>query len=178
MKRGYFIGAFAFLMICISQVFCDDRYIRTPNTLEETVSEEKTVFLAGSAASRWRDRFKQMMAKDNVILIDPINFDNREPDRSLSLMWEIEHIGKADILLAWIPPGIKSNPHTLSLTTLFELGRFTEMKDKPLIVGISRDHHMANELTHQVSLLRPDAVVVHTLEDLATQLRKSTNGGE
>lgn len=173
---GRFIVAIALAMMVDGQLTSnEDRYILAPRSLEQKPLQEKTVFLAGSAAYRWRDQFRIMMAEDKVVLIDPINYEFREPKRNLSLMWEVDHIEKADILLAWIPPGITTNPHTLSLTTLFELGRFIEMKHKPLFVGISQEHHMAQELTHQVTLLRPDAVIVHSLEDLAEKLRKLLN---
>jgi Nucleoside 2-deoxyribosyltransferase like len=152
---------------------CEKRYIQTPEIFYDQRQELKAVFLAGSALYRWRDEFKQMMTDDDVILFDPINYEKRHPDRKVSLMWESNHIDKADILLVWIPTGVKSNLGTLSLTTLVELGRFIEMKDKRLIVGISKEHHLSEELMHQVSYLRPDATIVHSLEDLAHELRNS-----
>lgn len=171
--RSFFL--FIFISFAITSWSCDsceNRYVQAPNVLHDYPGETKSVFLAGSAAYRWRDRFKQMMADDELILLDPINYEKREPNREYSLMWEVDHIEKADILLTWIPSGEKSLPHTLSMTTLFELGRFAEMKDKSLIVGISTGHHMYSELVYQISQLRPDAVLVHSLEDLAEELRK------
>ena len=165
---------FVFSLFCASLHGNEvNRYILTPERYVEKLTHDKSVFLAGSAAYKWRDEFRKLMEKDNVVLLDPINYELQHQQRENSLMWEVEHIEKADILLTWIPQGDRSNPHTLSLTTLFELGRFAEMKNKPLFVGISPDHHMQKELTIQMGLLRPDAVVVHSLQDLANELRKT-----
>jgi len=170
------IKAFSILLIMALAIFQSssaERHIISPVEYQKERSEtRKSVFLAGSAAFFFFLEFREMLEKDHVVFLDPKNTDLDLICRSTTLKWEIEHIEKADVLLAWIPEGDPSSTRTLSLTTLFELGRFAEMKEKPLIVGISPKHYLFSEIHRQLRVLRPDAVVVVSLEELAERLRE------
>lgn len=163
---------FLFYFFFCSFVSIHAQHVISPSEfVKEKFSEKASVFLAGSAAYPWREHFKGMMATDQVVFLDPMNPDADEICREHTLKWEIEHINKADVLLVWVPKGEEASVKTLSLTTLFEVGRFVEMKNKPLVVGVEKGHYLRDELIGQLKFLRPDVIVVDSLDALATHLR-------
>ncbi|MEC7839994.1 MAG: nucleoside 2-deoxyribosyltransferase domain-containing protein [Chlamydiota bacterium] len=167
-----FVSLFVVLLTYHLPLISENCHIISPYEYQKSAFEtKKSVFLAGSAALPWRENFKNKMQDDHVIFFDPMNSNAELISRSKTLKWEIDHIDKADVIIAWIPEGEPASTRTWSLTTLFELGRFVEMKRKPLIVGISPKHYMFAELLNQFKVLRPDAQVVSSLDEVIDRLR-------
>jgi hypothetical protein len=103
-------------------------------------------------------------------LLDP-TYSNNDPWKRIDhIKWEHEHIEKADVLLVWLPANEGTKLHTLSFTTLFELGRFAQMKNKNLVMGIHPDYYKRNEVVLQLSILRPEVEIVSSLDELAGKL--------
>ncbi len=122
------------------------------------------VFLAGSSFYDWREDLIQAFSEKELTFFDPLYRVSMK--RELGVAWEQKHIAEADVIVVWIPKGDLDNLRSLSITTIFELGRFVEMKDKPLIVGVHEDHPYKRELTLQLKGIKEDLEVFHHLEDL------------
>ncbi len=170
--RKYFciVGCFILLTFQNNYVFgLKQTHIQSPE--EYVTSESPAVFLAGSAAFPWRECFKKNISPEEAVLLDPLNEDLTQNDPVRRIQWEADHINHADILLVWLPESDKTNHYTYSLTSLFETGRFVQMKEKPLLVGIAPGYIRRDELFTQLKVLRPEVVVVDSLEALEDQLR-------
>lgn len=130
-------------------------YIKNPDVV--LYEEKSTVFLAGGCLVPWRDEFKKLLNGLPIVLLDPIG---NEPGRPY---WEHSNIDKADILLIWFP-------HIGDCRgSLVELGRFLEMKNKPLFVGIDPQSPLYKEVIIQLKV-RPEVKIATSIEELSTQL--------
>lgn len=130
-------------------------YIKNPNVIQ--CEEKTTVFLAGGCLIPWREEFKKLLNGLPIVLLDPIGNETGRP------YWEHSNIDKADILLIWFP-------HIGDCRgSLVELGRFLEMKNKPLFVGIDPQSPLYKEVIIQLKV-RPEVKIATSIEELSTQL--------
>lgn len=174
---------FALLFTCVFQVYLTGSereegissglsYLSTPEIYDSSSNDRLSVFLAGSASFPWRIEFEKKLNDHELTLIDPTYKKNDPWTRIDHIRWEHEHIDKADVLLAWLPANEETKLHTLSLTTLFELGRFAQMKEKKIVMGIHPEYYKRNEVMLQLSILRPEVEIVSSLDELAVELNK------
>lgn len=132
-------------------------YIKPPETVQNI--EEVSVILAGGCSVPWRNEFKNLLKEQPIVLIDPIGDECDRP------FWEHLSIDKADILLMWIPQEGECRG------SLVEFGRFLEMKDKPLFVGVHPCSPLYQEFLIQVKI-RPEVKIANSLLELSNQLHQ------
>ncbi|MBI5274645.1 MAG: hypothetical protein HY860_06315 [Chlamydiales bacterium] len=130
-------------------------------------NDPPALFLAGSASDPWREKLIQSLNVSSYVYLDPTEVQDHHSLKKIR--WEHRHIELASAFVVWIPKGQKSNPKTLSLNTLFDCGRFIEMKNKPLIVGIEQGYVMRDALVKELRQLRPDIIITDSLEALSRE---------
>ena len=156
----------AFLLLSVNVALARPAII-TQTDIHTVAENHPKVFLGGSLITPWRDRLITLLRDTNYTLYNPAH-----PEIPGRIEWEQSHIEKADILLMWIAKNTPRDSYTLSLTSLFELGRFIEMEGKTLIVGIDPDYAMHEELTLQLRRLRPELTIFDSIDSLAASLKK------
>jgi hypothetical protein len=142
------------------------KIIKCPTEYSES---HKSVFLAGgiSGCWDWQSRITDLVEEKglDIVLLNPRreNFDITDPTMSRQqIIWEREHLIKADIILFWFPS------ETMCPITLYELGFWTN-SDKPLIIGCDENYQRRFDVEIQTSLSR-DTVVHDSLEKLVEEL--------
>lgn len=141
--------------------------IVTQSQSQVTCENHPKVFLGGSLITPWRDRLISHLRDTDYTLYNPAH-----PGAPGRIEWEQNHIDKSDILLMWIAKNTPRDSYSLSLTSLFELGRFIEMRGKTLLVGIDPDYALREELTLQLRRLRPELTIYDSIDSLSTHLKK------
>lgn len=133
------------------------KYIKPPELVQKAKEKQKTLILAGGCSVPWRSEFQHLLEGVPLILLDPIGNPEERP------YWEHHYINDADILLIWFPEVGECRG------SLVELGRFLEMKEKQLFVGV----HPSSKLFEEVMLqtkLRPEIKVATSLSELVSQV--------
>jgi hypothetical protein len=172
MKKYIFVVISAFFLLSAESAYAfgtAQSHIQSPE--EYVTSEAPAAFLAGSAVFPWREAVKKNISPEEAVLFDPMNDQLAEENPMKRVQWEVDHMDYADIVVVWLPKEDQTKPHTFSLTSLFEMGRFVQMKDKPLVVGIAPEYIRRDELVTQLKVLRPEVTVVNSLDALQEQLR-------
>jgi len=138
---------------------------------------EFAVFMAGgiSGCENWQ---QEMIAKVGdlsdvdslveLVLLNPRrdNFDVNDSSMSdWQIEWEHRQLTKADATSFWFPR------ETLCPITLYELGKCSYSL-KNIFVGTHPDYKRRYDVIKQLSLVRPNVVVVSTLDDLVDQIKK------
>lgn len=153
--------------------FVAAQVLQSPLQYVKTESDSPMVFLAGSSYYNWREGFMKKMGEKNYIFVTPTaDYGEAKKYPLKRIRWEQKYIDEADSYVVWIPRGDRSNPRTLSLTTLFELGRFVEYTNKPLIIGIEQGYVMRDELINQLRQLRNDVIITDSLDALAKEAQR------
>ncbi|HYE17931.1 MAG TPA: nucleoside 2-deoxyribosyltransferase domain-containing protein [Tepidisphaeraceae bacterium] len=145
------------------------RYIEAPNEVSELGG--RSVFLAGgiSGCDDWQTRLVALLADTDLTLLNPRRRDFPMDDPTAAegqIAWEFRHLRAAWGRVFWFPP------QTLCPITLFELGGACQ-SDRPLLVGTHPDYQRRQDVIIQLRLARPGVTVVHTLEALAEQVRRT-----
>lgn len=160
------------LLSLLSSICAVAKVIKTPDEYEKKEMKWKAIFLAGSAHYDWRESFIKSCCDEHFVFFDPISSKEYSTKFPLKrIRWEHRHISLADVFVVWIPKGMDKDAKTLSMTTLFECGRFVEQKNKPLFVGIEEGYVHRNELVNQLQQLRKDVIITDSLEALAKQVK-------
>ena len=133
-------------------------------------NDQPTIFLAGgiSGTEDWQSGVEDYFDSKcpSLITLNPrrANFDIANPDDTRhQIMWEHRHLHVADAILFYFPPP------TLCPITLFELGKMA-MSAVPLFVCVHPDYSRRLDVIVQLQLIRPDIVVVSTLDELMVQV--------
>ncbi len=145
------------------------KYIESPQ-IYKPFNGEKSLFIAGgiSGCEIWQDDFVKVLSDTDLILINPRrkDYDFKNPALEFEqIQWEYNHLQMVDATSFWFPP------QTLCPIALFELGKKSVI-DKPLFIGVHPDYLRKRDIEFQISLERPDVKIVHTLEDLAKQIKE------
>ena len=130
---------------------------------------QRSVFLAGGISDcyDWQAEVAQMLAETQLIVLNPrrANFPIHDPSQSqLQIQWEYEHLRKASAILFWFPS------ETLCPITLYELGTWSN-SEKPIFIGVHPNYQRRIDVEIQTRLIRPDVVIVYSLQHLADQLK-------
>lgn len=137
---------------------------------EEYEGNEKSLFLAGgiSGCGDWQKEMAALLAKENLLLINPrrkhFSTDNLDIEKQ-QIKWEFDHLKKATAILFWFPK------ETLCPITLYELGKCS-MTNKKLFIGVDPQYARKRDVEIQTSLIRPEIKIVHSMEDLAKQVKE------
>lgn len=147
------------------------RCVRSPECYHKLSSDPLSVFLSGPSSTFWRQDLMDLLRFEALVLLDP-TLAFKKNNRFFQVTWEHDHIDKSDVILVWLPEEESLNSAFHSLETLFELGRFVEMRDKILVLGIHPNYPQREELELQVKKLRRDVPIVDSLEGVVGSLKE------
>lgn len=146
-------------------------YVEAPT--EYVADGRRSVFLAGgiSGCDDWQARMTALLADLQLTVLNPRRerFPIDDPAAAEEqIRWEYRHLRRATSRLFWFPPA------TLCPITLYELGAWSAMPG-PLFVGVDPGYARRRDVEIQTKLARPDVPVVHSLAELAAQVRRFAN---
>jgi len=128
------------------------------------------LFIAGgiTGCSDWQNKLIELL-KDvpHLTIYNPRrdNFGNAgEKEVESQIVWEYEHLLKADIISFWF------SKETLCPITLYELGLHGNYGNT--VIGIDPEYKRKKDLEIQSKLARRECPVVYSLEDLAFEIIK------
>ncbi|MCI5052389.1 MAG: nucleoside 2-deoxyribosyltransferase domain-containing protein [Simkaniaceae bacterium] len=158
----------AIITLCFTFLYSTPLCLTHPQVPQKS---SQLVFLAGTISTPWRAQLTTLLQSTDYTLLSPAHGPQVK-----RIEWEQTYIDRADILVMWISANKPGDPYTLSLTSLFELGRFTHM-NKPLYIGIEPGYALRDELILQLRALRPELIIHESLEALAKTLIGTTKNG-
>ena len=142
-----------------------------PAELEQTTN---SIFFAGGITDcpNWQYKMAGLLRD-----VDLVAFNPRRPhfpigDNKVSrqqIEWEHRYLKIAEAALFWFPC------ETLCPITLYELGAWSRTT-KPLFIGVHPDYKRKIDVEVQTELARPDVKIVHSLKDLAQQIKTWREG--
>ncbi len=150
------------------------RTLRAPQELNG-VDPGSLLFLAGAVSQcpDWQTDLTLRLAPalDGWTLVNPrLDDPPEDPARvEAEIAWEFRHLHAAHAVLFWLCPP------TPCPVSLYELGKVS-MTDKRLFVGVDPAYPLRADVLVQTRLARPDALVVHSLDDLAACVRETFAG--
>jgi hypothetical protein len=127
-----------------------------------------SLFLAGgiTGCPDWQREMIAHLAKSRFDLLNPRRaaFPIADPSAAdEQIRWEHEHLRRADAILFWFAA------EQLQPIALYELGAWS-MTKKPLFVGADPGYARRRDVEIQTGLVRPDVVVVSSLDELASHV--------
>jgi len=142
------------------------KYIEAPKQYKGV---QPSVFLAGGipGCDNWQRRMVELLDDTDLVVLNPRrdSFPGDNPGAMRDqIVWEFEHMRRATVRLFWFPS------QTLCPITLFELGAWSRLGE-PLLVGTDPEYRRRSDVEIQLALARPDVRIVHSLEELAEQLK-------
>jgi len=144
------------------------RYVEALEVYEPVPGDPPALFVAGGikGCEPWQDRFCKMFEDTPLILLNPRrkSYVWDDAERVKQVTWEFEHLRKAAVISFWF------SPETLNPITLFELGAWSASK-RPIFVGCHPEYKKKDTVEIQLQLLRPEIVIVDSLEKLAAKVR-------
>jgi len=146
------------------------KYIEAPNDYL-LKGNELSLFVAGgiTGTRQWQKEFVKMLSDLDITIFNPRreNFDVSDTTAAeKQIKWEFEALEDASYISFWF------SHETLQPITLYELGRWST-SEKPVLVGCDPKYPRLQDVKIQMSLARPDMVVVDSLEKLADQVRET-----
>lgn len=141
------------------------RYIEAP---DEWDGSGRSVFLAGGIVGcpPWQNDMVEMLVDTDLVVLSPRrkNFPIDDPDAAAAqIKWEHHYLRRAGIISFWFPK------ETLCPIVLYELGAMS-MTAKSLVVGVEPGYAREADVRIQTQLVRPDVVIVDTVEELAARV--------
>lgn len=134
------------------------------------------LFVAGgiTGAPNWQPEYLEMLKDVDGLAFNPRRpeFDVRDPNNAIvQIEWEAKYLAVANAISFWFPK------ETLCPITLYELGRWTAevlcrgSATKKLFIGVHPEYARRDDVEIQTKLALPHFDVVHSLEELAIQVR-------
>jgi hypothetical protein len=141
------------------------RYIEAP---EEFDGVGPSLFLAGgiTGCPKWQPEMAPRFRSTKLTVLNPmrLSFDTGDPrSAEEQIEWEFRHLRMATAKLFWFPDA------TLCPITLYELGAWSRTND-PLFIGVHPKYDRKKDVEIQTRLIRPDVIVVDSLEELTKQV--------
>lgn len=145
-------------------------YIECPQVYK---GDKKSLFLAGGISNcpDWQSQIVQLFSKSSlqIALLNPRRKKFDVTNNKLTeeqIVWEYNHLQKADAILFWFPSG-----DSLCPITLFELGaHLYKSPKKPLFVGCGTKYPRRLDVIIQTRLIRPEIKVVDSIDALVQQV--------
>jgi hypothetical protein len=160
------------------------KLIKCPETLEQHYPQPdlvslsyRFIFGAGgiTGCPKWQSEMAELLKNTpGLVLFDPRRDDfdaalTRDPNIAHEQVeWEYYHLNASDAIYFWFPA------EGLCSITLYELGKWGHT-NKHIMVGCHPDYVRRFDVVKQLSLSRPDIVVVSTLKELAQQVKDYVN---
>lgn len=131
---------------------------------------EDALFIAGGITDcpPWQSELIASLEDLDMTILNPRrgkwpkNGDEAEIGRQIE--WEFKMLLRASAVSFWFPK------ETVCPITLYELGRMA-MTNKTLFVGAHPEYSRRFDVETQISLVRPQVLVVHSLEELSEEIR-------
>jgi hypothetical protein len=130
-------------------------------------NRNKKLFLAGGITNcpDWQSEIIKLLEPiDRLTVYNPRrkNFPIEDPKAAEEqITWEYNHLKDADIIVFWFSRG------SLNPIVLYELGRWGNSSDKPIIIGLDPEYERSTDVITQTLLSRgTDTPFVHSLEDV------------
>lgn len=142
-------------------------YLEAPNRMPGT---KLSVFLAGgiSGCPDWQTKVVNFLTPYDIAVFNPRRkrFPMDKPEEAeAQIVWEFEHLNKADIILFWFCKD------TLCPIVLYELG--AHIKDnKPICVGVEPGYQRERDVKIQAKLARPDMQIVDSIDELCLNVKE------
>ncbi len=114
--------------------------------------ENKKLFLAGSitGADDWQTDMIQMLDQfDCLTIFNPrrTHFDIKQKNiQEEQIVWEYNHLNEVDFICFWFAK------NTISPTTLYELGKYGNNKNKILSIGVDPEYERKDDVIIQSKL--------------------------
>jgi len=105
--------------------------------------------------------------KQNITIYNPRrkNFPIDDPNAAeVQIVWEYKHLQGADLVVFWFSRG------SLNPIVLYELGRWGNSSDKPIIIGVDEEYERKKDVIMQTGLARPDVVIRSSLSDVINDI--------
>ena len=147
------------------------RYIEAPTDYVAKPNDGYSIFLAGgiTGCPDWQTAVVSMLRMTPLTLFNPRRKDFPIHDPAAAekqIRWEFDHLRRSDAVLFWFPKD------TLCPIVLFELGAWSKNVDDAIYVGTEEGYPRTQDVQLQLKFARPDVEVVHSLTDLADQVKK------
>ena len=148
--------------------------IEAPNEIYSIKNNRnKKLFLAGGITNcpDWQSNMVQLLEPiQNLTVYNPRrkNFPIHDPNAAEEqITWEYNHLRDSDIILFWFSRG------SLNPIVLYELGRWGNSSDKPIIIGLDEEYERKQDVIVQTMLSRGvDTPFVHTLDDAVDVIKE------
>jgi hypothetical protein len=140
-----------------------NEYVEQP---DEYTGDKYSVYLEGTTygAQDWQTYVRLMLDGSNLAVLNPRQRYEANPTvvSRLQTEWKYRHLKIASCILCWF------NHDAIAANALLSLGALLRSNDKrPVYVGVHPDYRYIDLLECEISVLRPDLKVVHTLDELA-----------
>jgi hypothetical protein len=144
------------------------RYVECPE-IYPLLDNKRGLFLAGgiTGCPDWQSEIVVLLGDTDWVVFNPRrkNFPIDDPDVATEqIKWEYDHLRKASTILFWFPY------QAICPIALYELGAWS-MTEKPMYIGMHPEYERRKDVEVQTGLVRPDVVIVYTLEDLVTLVK-------
>jgi hypothetical protein len=80
------------------------------------------------------------------------------------ITWEYNHLRDSDAIIFWFAKG------SLNPIVLYELGRWGNSSQKPILIGIDPEYERKQDVLIQTQLSRPEITVFESLDDMVEKL--------
>lgn len=149
-------------------------YIEAPTVYTGT---RPSIFLAGgiTGCRNWQLEVVDQLKDSSFAVLNPRrdDFPIGDPDAApAQIKWEFDHLQNATVILFWF------TPDTLQPIALYELGRWSSQKTKPIIVGADPDYARRQDVEIQLGLSRPDLHVYHDLKAMVKDIIEEKSNEE
>lgn len=136
-------------------------------------NRNKKLFLAGGITNcpDWQSMIISMLEPiRDLTVYNPRrkNFPIDDPKAAEEqITWEYNHLRDSDIILFWFSKG------SLNPIVLYELGRWGNSSDKPIVIGLDKEYERKQDVIVQTLLSRgTNTPFVHTLEDAVESIKE------
>lgn len=148
--------------------------IEAPNEIYSLQNNRnKKLFLAGGITNcpDWQSEIIELLKPiQGLTVYNPRrkDFPIEDPNAAQEqITWEYNHLKEADMILFWFSRG------SLNPIVLYELGRWGNSSDKPIIIGLDPDYERSTDVITQTLLSRgTDMPFVHSLEDAVESIKE------
>lgn len=147
--------------------------ITAPNEDYSVLSliENAKLFLAGGITNcpDWQSELiENFQDVEKLTIYNPRrkNFPIDDPSASeKQICWEYKQLKDADIICFWFSRG------SLNPIVLYELGRWGNSSDKPIIIGIDPKYERKNDVIIQTKLSRPKVKIAEDFSDFCVKVK-------
>lgn len=147
-------------------------HVEAPRSLAPYLcqADKPWVFLAGGITDcpLWQTELVEKLSDTDLLLLNPRrdNFDVSNPYESIvQIEWEATALKAATYISFWFCAA------TLCPITLYELGYWSAMRHKPIVIGIEPGYQREIDVRTQTELCRKDIKIVNSLDDLAEAIK-------